>query len=291
MTSKLLFDFFIGGMVVAAVWAIVALLLIRLFRLDDPRGQAIILVIALFAGFIGRVRLAAGFEWLVVAGSAALAVMLLLRDMRVYRSSMRAIRGACVSDCRVESIAQALAMRFSIKCPSILVSSAATQPCTSGFFNPVIMLPLTLAGSLSDRELSVLLAHEMAHIRRRDFATKWALLLITRMSWLNPIASGLNRRIGLELECASDRLAARVTGLPGTLARTLLKTSRLIKSDMPDPTGHLMVGACSSLESRIGALARGDESRRSWLLKVGAVLLAMWPTCFEIAPLWVRLSS
>lgn len=289
--SRFLFDFFLGGIAVAAVWAIVALLLIRLFRLTDPRGQAIILVIALLAGFIGRTRLAVGFEWIVLAASISLALIFLLRDIVLYKSFMRAFRDACVSDRRVEAIARTLATRFSIRCPNLLISEAASQPCTSGFFKPVIILPAKLADSLSDRELSALLAHEMAHIRRRDFISKWALLLLTRMSWLNPVATGLYRRIGLELECASDKLAARVTGLPGTLARTLVKTNRLIKSDIPAGADHLMVGACSSLETRVGALARNCETRRGCVLKIGAILLAMWPTCFEIAPLWLRLTS
>lgn len=278
-------------MAVAAVWAIVALLLIRLFRLHDPRGQAIVLVIALAAGFIGRARLAPDLEWAVIAGSIALALLLMLRDVIVYKRSMRSIWKSCVSDARVETIAQSLADQFSIKLPKLLISRAASQPCTSGFFNPVIILPENLADSLSDRELSALLAHEMAHIRRRDFISKWALLLLTRMSWLNPVATGLYQRIGLELECASDRLAARVTGLPGTLARTLVKTNSLIRSGPPSRADYLMVGACSSLESRVGALARGTESRRTWLLKIGAILAAMWPTCFEIAPLWLRLTT
>lgn len=291
MSSRFLFDFFVGGMAVAAVWAIVALLLIRLFRLNDPRGQAIILVIALVAGFIGRARLAVGLEWVVVAGSILLALILLLRDVIVYKHCMRAFRGSCVNDRRVESIAETIAARFFIRCPSLLISEKAMQPCTSGFFNPVIVLPAKLADSLSDRELSALLAHEMAHIRRRDFVSKWALLLLTRMSWLNPVATGLYRRIALEIECASDKLAARVTGLPGTLARTLVKTNRLVKSDLTDRADYLMVGACSSLETRVEALARDGETRRSCVLKIGAILFAMGPTCFEIAPLWLRLTS
>lgn len=289
--TKLLFDFFLGGMAVAAVWAIVALLLIRLFRLDDPRGQAIVLAIALVAGFVGRARLVPDFEWMVVAGSVSLALLLLLRDVIVYRRSMREMRGACIKDVRVEAIAESLAARFSIRTPSLLISATASQPCTSGVVNPVIILPAKLADSLTDRELSALLAHEMAHIRRRDFVSKWALLLLTRMSWLNPVATGLYRRIGLELECASDKLAARVTGLPGTLARTLVKTNMLIKAEAANRTDYLMVGACSSLESRVVSLARKSESQRTWMLKIGAILLAMWPTCFQIAPLWLKLTS
>lgn len=289
--TKLLFDFFLGGMAVAAVWAIVALLLIRIFRLEDPRGQAIVLAIALLAGFIGRARLAPDLEWAVIAGSISLAVLLLLRDVWIYRRSMHAIRASCLRDGRIEAIAASLAQRFAVPSPDLLISDAATQPCTSGFFKPLIILPAKLGASLDDRELTALLAHEMAHIRRRDFVSKWALLLLTRMSWLNPVASGLYRRIGLELECASDKLAARVTGLPGTLARTLVKTSRLIKADAPGRADYLMVGACSSLESRVGALARDGETRRIWVPKIGAILLTMWPTCFEVAPLWLRLTA
>lgn len=276
-------------MAVAAVWSIIALLLIRLVRLTDPRGQALVLVAPLVAAFIGRARLAAEVEWLLVGASVAIALGLLVRDMLSYRRTMASILSDDGRNTRIESIVADLAARFSIKPPRLLVSAAATQPFTSGFLRPVVVLPLTIAQSLNDKELSTLLAHELAHIRRYDFLSKWALLFLTRLSWFNPIAGGLYRRIGLELECASDNLAGRVTGMPGTLARTLVKTNSLIKHK--NGSEYLMVGACSSLEARIEHLSQASETRSTGILKALFVLLLLMPICFQVAPLWMRLTS
>lgn len=137
-----------------------------------------------------------------------------------------------------------------------------------------------------------MLAHELAHISRRDFVSKWALLFLTRLSWLNPIAGGLYRRIGLELECASDKLAGRITGLHGTLARTLVKTSCLIKDQPPNRSQYLMVGACSSLEARIEHLTEAAaEPCVMGIVKTILILILLMPVCFQIAPLWLYLTS
>lgn len=279
-------------MAVAAAWSIIALLLIRFMRLSDPRCQALVLVAPLMAAFIGRVRLAAGFEWLVVAVSIVIALALLLRDTLLYRRTIARIHATASADLRIEAIIAALAARFSIAPPQLLISTAATQPFTSGVMRPVVILPAAIAESLNEKELSALLAHELAHISRRDFVSKWALLFLTRLSWLNPIAGGLYRRIGLELECASDKLAGRVTGLRGTLARTLVKTNSLIKDQPPNRSQYLMVGACSSLEARIEHLTEAAaEPYVTGIFKTILILILLMPVCFQIAPLWLYLTS
>lgn len=279
-------------MAVAAAWSIIALVLIRFMRLSDPRCQALVLVAPLIAAFIGRVKLVTGFEWLLVAASFLIALTLLLRDTLLYRRTIAKIRAAASSDARIEAIIATLAARFSIARPQLLISPAATQPFTSGVVRPVIILPAAIAESLNEKELSALLAHELAHIRRRDFVSKWALLFLTRLSWLNPIAGGLYRRIGLELECASDKLAGRITGLHGTLARTLVKTNSLIKDQPASRSEYLMVGACSSLEARIEHLSEApSEPYLMGIFKTILILLLLMPVCFQIAPLWLYLTA
>lgn len=278
-------------MAVAAIWSIIALLLIRLVRLTDPRCQALVLVAPLIAAFIGRARLVVEVEWLLVGASVAVALALLARDVLIYRRAMAAIRAGGDRDTRVESIVADLAMRFAIKPPQLLLSRTATQPFTAGFLRPVVVLPLAVVQELNDRELSTLLAHELAHISRYDFLSKWALLFLTRLSWLNPIASGLYRRIGLELECASDKLAGRVTGMPGTLARTLVKTNSLINRKNAANSEYLMVGACSSLEARIEHLSQIGEPREAGIWKTVLILALLMPICFQVAPLWMDLTS
>ena len=278
-------------MAVAAIWSIIALLLIRLVRLTDPRCQALVLVAPLVAAFIGRARLVVEVEWLLVGASVGVALALLARDVLIYRRAMAAIRAGGDRDTRVESIVTDLALRFSIKPPQLLLSRTATQPFTAGFLRPVVVLPLAVVQELNDRELSTLLAHELAHISRYDFLSKWALLFLTRLSWLNPIASGLYRRIGLELECASDKLAGRVTGMPGTLARTLVKTNSLINRKNAANSECLMVGACSSLEARIEHLSQIGEPREAGIWKTVLILALLMPICFQVAPLWMDLTS
>jgi beta-lactamase regulating signal transducer with metallopeptidase domain len=51
----------------------------------------------------------------------------------------------------------------------LLESATIDAPVTVGAFRPVIVLPRSLMPSLQERDLSAVIAHEYAHIRRRDF--------------------------------------------------------------------------------------------------------------------------
>lgn len=277
-------------MAVAAAWSIIALLLIKLFELNDPRGQAIVLAAPLVAAFVARVRLSPGLEAGVIAISISWAALLLLKDWISYRNQTAEIYRTSRVDAGLQALLVELADQFKMRAPQLRVSEQASCPFMTGWLKPLIVLPASVAESLSRDELSVLLAHELAHVKRLDFLSKWVLLFVTRLSWLNPIASGLYRRIGFELECASDRLASEVTGMPGTLARTLVKADRLISAHPHGPAANLVVGACSSLEARIAHLAQPGRAGNV-RVKVGLILGTLMPMCFKIAPAWLLLAT
>lgn len=277
-------------MAVAAAWSILALLLIKLFELNDPRGQAIVLVVPLVAAFVARVRLSPELEAGVIAISVSFAALLLLKDWISYRKQTAEIYRTAHVDPVLHPLLIELADKFKMKAPQLRVSEHASSPFMTGWLKPLIVLPTSVAEALSRDELSVLIAHELAHVKRRDFLTKWVLLFITRLSWLNPVASGLYRRISFELECASDRLASEVTGMPGTLARTLVKADQMISAHPRGQAANLIVGACSSLEARIANLARTPRVGKVGI-KVGLILSALMPFCYKIAPAWLLLAT
>ena len=101
----------------------------------------------------------------------------------------------------------------------LMVSDAVPSPLSWGWRRPVILIdPDTLD---EPEEADAILAHEMAHVARRD----WVALMLTRVAaaafWFNPIVWLLEREIVQQAEEAADcEAAAHVE--PARYAQTLL---------------------------------------------------------------------
>lgn len=82
----------------------------------------------------------------------------------------------------------------------LLVNENIVSPMTIKFFNPIIILPNV---KLSKKELTMILQHEIAHIRRRDQWKKLLMVLVNAIHWFNPIIYMLlnNMEEAFELSC------------------------------------------------------------------------------------------
>ena len=68
----------------------------------------------------------------------------------------------------------------------VLESPAVVNPCTWGFFRPVLLLPASGdTWSESERRLAVM--HELAHIRRNDYVAATLVRVACAIHWYNPL--------------------------------------------------------------------------------------------------------
>ena len=91
------------------------------------------------------------------------------------------------------------------------VNSRIDAPCVTAFDRQAIYLPETW-NDYSDDELLASLAHEVAHLQRRD--ARWRLLaqLATALQVFHPLAHRLLRQLILGQELSADAHAARLIG-------------------------------------------------------------------------------
>lgn len=290
---KFAIDFLLGAMVLTAVWAAVGLSLVRLLRIDSPGARTLIFVVPLLAAFATRVRLASGWWIDIAALSVGIALLHMTRELRRYTVFLNKVETETVADAGLQRLVDSLATNFGMKAPRVLVSSdPGLSPFVAGLRKPLLVVPEALLSVLDRDELRVLLAHELAHIRRKDLVWKWVLLFIRYLAFLNPIAYWPYRWLGLEMERACDRLAASVTRKPGTLARTLLKVEEYLSKDslvthtaMP----AMMATMSSCLPQRIDLLATGGVEGRAGLtaLKVLAVFFVYFLICLRPGQIWL----
>jgi WD40 repeat protein/beta-lactamase regulating signal transducer with metallopeptidase domain len=86
-------------------------------------------------------------------------------------------------------------------------SAGIDAPLTLGLWRPTILLPATWRKwTAEQREL--ILAHELAHIRRRDFAAGLIAELAICLYWFHPLVRWLAARLRLEQEYAADAAVA-----------------------------------------------------------------------------------
>ncbi|MGH7201210.1 MAG: M56 family metallopeptidase, partial [Planctomycetaceae bacterium] len=159
---------------------------------------------------------------------------------------------------------------------------------TTGWRRPAILLSLRWR-EWTDEELRAVLAHEIAHVRRRDFPAVCLAQCVTVLHFYHPLVHWLARRLRLDQELAADALAASVTGGRDRYLRTLAEMA-LRQSDerlsWPAtaflPTRHTFLRRIEMLRDRRDV--RGH--RLAPVAAVGLMLLAGIITAGFRAPAW-----
>jgi WD40 repeat protein/beta-lactamase regulating signal transducer with metallopeptidase domain len=159
--------------------------------------------------------------WLL--GALACLGRALVRLGLLYRCARRAraVHEREWTDC-VASLAQC----HGLAAVALRESAAVVAPFTLGFFRPVIVLPTGRRG-WSAGARALILNHELAHVRRRDFLAGLAAEVAACLCWFHPLVHWLAGRLRLEQEFAADAwvasAAADTTDYVQCLARLALE--------------------------------------------------------------------
>ena len=156
--------------------------------------------------------------------------------------------------------------------------------CTSRISSPValgvgeICVPETALTDLDLEQQRSLIAHELAHLARRDPVWLVAGSLIERVFWIQPLNRVANREIARSAEFLCDDWAVHRTGSGVPLARCLAQVAEWIQAS---PLGVPVAGMAeerSLLVSRVARLVEGvrpsTRSRRGLALAAIGVLVA-----------------
>ncbi len=110
---------------------------------------------------------------------------------------------------------------------SIRVTDKVTGVFTYGFIKPVIIWPTALLNNLSEDEVTMILAHELMHIKRQDYIVKVILSLINTFLYYHPFIWWANKVIDNEREYDCDMSAIRICSTQSQYAHTLIKLQEL----------------------------------------------------------------
>ncbi|WP_170061881.1 M56 family metallopeptidase [Hymenobacter chitinivorans] len=153
---------------------------------------------------------------------------------------------------------KALADRAGIKrTVSLLESALVKAPLVAGHLKPVILLPLGTVMGLSQAQLEAILAHELAHIARRDYLMNILQSVAEILFFYHPAVWFITACMRTERENCCDDEATAICGDPLTLAKALAALAEMGQDVYPAPRLALSaVGPDGSLLGRIRRLVQ-----------------------------------
>jgi beta-lactamase regulating signal transducer with metallopeptidase domain len=164
------------------------------------------------------------------------------------------------------------ARAFSEAGDDVFTSDAIDAPLTAGIFRPAIVLP-SAARDWSDVDVALAVAHERAHITRRDVLKQWIASAACTLYWFLPLAWLAARRMAKEREHAVDADVLRGGARPSAYASLLL---RLASGSDDEIFAHVAANR-SDLPRRVEAILCGHDhagSRTFRFVGMSAVGLA-----------------
>jgi len=153
----------------------------------------------------------AALPWLVLAWSLGV-LLLSVRAWRQWRGLKALVRMAeqlPTWQVRVTDMAERFGLRRRV---TVLCSKVIATPALVGWMRPVILLPMAVACSFPVAQVELILAHELAHLRRWDPLANLFQVVLETVHFYHPVVHWISRDVRNEREICSDELALSISG-------------------------------------------------------------------------------
>lgn len=165
-------------------------------------------------------------------------------------------------------------------------SRLITEPLTLRHFKPIILFPIGLVNQLTVEQVEVILLHELAHIRRRDYLVNWLQSMLELLFFYHPAVWWLSGEAREAREYCCDDLVLKKGGVqPILYAQTLTQLTALSLNYQASPSNRQewikmnftmsIKGINSSFSQRIKRLFGHYEVRKDWRKPIISALLGI----------------
>jgi beta-lactamase regulating signal transducer with metallopeptidase domain len=195
-------------------------------------------------------------------------------------AALRAVlaRSARPAPAEVTEAVRDLASRLGLRrAPRVLAVGEAIPPMVWALGKPLVLLPQDLVRRLDPVSARGLLAHELAHIRRRDHWTSWIELAAACLYWWLPTVRWARKRMRIAADESADAWAVWALGERKTYAESLLEVVGLIAAG-PRPAVGMGpgLGERKAIERRLSMIMRQKlERRMTWPALVAFLLTGL----------------
>lgn len=151
-------------------------------------------------------------------------ILLFLRFLVGYFNIFRIRSQATPASGWQQQIMQGFKKKLRLRTEIRLVESKLVDlPATIGYLKPIILLPVSSAIQLTPVQLEAVIAHELAHIKRSDYAMNLIYTTIEIIFYFHPAVWWISSQLQHEREASCDDLAIRLTGKKKSYLQTLLE--------------------------------------------------------------------
>jgi beta-lactamase regulating signal transducer with metallopeptidase domain len=186
----------------------------------------------------------------------------------------------------LQQAAHEIARRLGVHRAFDLYESALVRvPTVIGHLKPVILLPASTMTGLPMDQIEIILAHELAHIKRHDYLINLLQTVVEILGFYHPAIWWLSRTLRQERENCCDDMVIKAFNNPVDYAKTLAHMAEIQCQQAP-----LAVAATgSSLVHRIERLVsidRHDQRKPTWLASLLSLILIVaiaMPTALAFA--------
>lgn len=149
--------------------------------------------------------------WAVLAWALGV-VLLASRAARQWwhlRAIVRAAAALPLWQTRARELGARLGLRHAVR---VLASVRMATPTLVGWLRPVVVMPLAVLATLPPAQVDLILAHELAHLRRLDHLANLFQVVLEIVFFYHPVVHWISRDARNERELCCDALALRVSG-------------------------------------------------------------------------------
>jgi len=198
-------------------------------------------------------------EWLSTAWAVALALASARLGLGLFTVATWRRRGVSALPSTVHSRLVPLLAKAGLA--GRVDSKASTQvpgPMVIGAFRPTVYLPVWAIDGLRPTHLDAIMAHELAHVLRRDILLGIVQQLAVLVFLFRPAIVWLSRRLDIEREEACDDAAIALGPSEEDLARALTEVAALRRDHRQQALAMASTGG--KLMRRIKRLIRGEPT-------------------------------
>ena len=214
------------------------------------------------------------FSSLVTLWLCGVVILLLRLAAGCWRIRRLHLAARLEQESRWQPLADDIASRLGLRRRfSVVDSVRVATPTVIGWLRPIVLLPVAAFAGLTPRQVEAILAHELAHIRRHDFAINILQTLAETVLFYHPAVWWMSARIRTEREHCCDDVAVGISGDATEYAAALTELAAWSLSHTP----LAMAATRGPLLSRVRRLLRLPESDRrpGRTLAVAVVLLCV----------------
>jgi TonB family protein len=208
------------------------------------------------------------FIWLL--GVAVLLTRLITGAIKVRKMAENAIPAVGTWKEECANLSGAFGIRRSVR---LLFSSTRVSPLTWGVWRHTILLP-SHAAQWSVERRRLVLAHELAHVKRRDALMQIIVQMICGLYWFNPLVWYATHRVRIERERACDDHVLRLGAVAADYADHLVQIARSLRDRSAFSLPAVSMAHPSQLETRLVSILDARVRRRT-LSRIGATALCL----------------